>query len=122
MFNQSELVNSSRLAKKLMDRRTSNYLGGDKALFSAQKKARHLKIDNTVLEGMSKLNAPYVTALKEEIALRLIKQKPMATTNVPSKGRISFTEEIAFLEKLITRQDSIKKLHNAFTKKRFTKA
>jgi hypothetical protein len=68
MFNQTELVNSNRLAKKLMDRRTSHYLGGDKHLFSAAKNKRHLKIDNTVLEGMEKLNAPFVAALKEEIA------------------------------------------------------
>lgn len=101
-FNQTELVNSNRLARKLMERRTSNYLGTDKALFSAQKKARHLRIDSSVLEGMSNLNAPFVTGLKEEIAQKLLKM-PKQGVSPPVKGRISFTEEIAFLEKLISK-------------------
>ena len=59
---------------------------------------------------MEKQHTPFIHLLKAE--LETVRNNPKKS---PTRGRVSFTEEMQFLQKLISKKDDCKKLHTAFT-------
>ena len=105
----------------MIDSRAANLLKTGK--FNSVKKSLHLQLDETVIEGMERQHAPFIAELKQQIAGRVVPSsrlkalsQPKHMNNTPTHGRITFNDEIQFLEKLIMRKDDVKKLHTAFTR------